>query len=331
MLVLLMLPLPSVAADSFRLEEPIYHNGDEFVYEGHNAELLSRLRSTWEDDGDLLSVDVTAAEELTVEHLGSEWCSILGWSGDCDRARVSHSVNVTITWMENTTSFTNDTVNLSIVYTADHWEARGTHRYEKLAAVTATETNFSGGGEDNLLEHELRETTQTERIGDWPSVVELGSSWDVEMTESLNVTERTRENNGPWSESWRDEVSTQQVAYQTVNLSTVHYGIANEKSHDTIVIRRDHLGDNLTFFDHFREEGFLARTEMYDGDTLMLSITLVEYTYYETEPHSVTSTSNWLLPTIIVGLVVLAIIAIGSAFAVVSIVPKVRNPEPDEP
>jgi len=57
---------------------------------------------------------------------------------------------------------------------------------------------------------------------------------------------------------------------------------------------------------------------------------LVEYSYYETEPHSVTSSSNWLLPTIIVGLVVLSIIAAGAAFAVVSSVPQARNPEQDE-
>ncbi len=330
LLALLLFPLPTATAASFRLDEPIYHNGDEFVYEGYTAELLNRLRSTWEDEGDLLSVEVTASEELTVSHLGSEGCSILGWSGDCDRARISHSVNVTITWVENTTAFTNDTLNMSIVHTADHWKARGTHRYEKLASVTHTETYFSGGGEDNVLEHEFRVTTQTERVGDWPDVVEVGSSWDVEMTETSNVTERTRENKGPWAESWRDEVSTQQVAYRALNLTTVHYGVVNEKSHDTIIIRRDHLGDNLTFHDHFREEGFLARTEMYDGETLLLSTTLVEYNYYETEPHSLTSSSNWMLPTIIVGLVVLAIIAAGAAFAVVSSAPRARNPEQDE-
>ncbi len=331
LLALLLFPLPTATAASFRLDEPIYHDGDEFVYEGYTAELLNRLRTAWENEGDLLSVAVTASEELTVSHLGSEGCSILGWSGDCDRARTSHSVNVTITWVENTTAFTNDTLNMSIVHTADHWKARGTHRYEKLAAVTNTETSFSGGGEDNVLEHDLRESTETERVGDWPDVVEVGSSWDVEMTETSNVTERTRENKGPWTESWRDEVSTQQVAYRALNLTTVHYGAANEKSHDTIIIRRDHLGDNLTFLDHFREEGFLARTEMYEGETLLLSTTLVEYSYYESEPHSVTSTSNWLLPAIIVGLVIMAIIAAGAAFAVVSSVPRARNPEQDEP
>lgn len=326
--LLLLLPTPALAATS--IGEPTYHEDDWFEYEGYTEALVFDLAAEWSSDEDFEGVAVTSQEAMRVTQLGSENCQILDWDGGCTKAQLTYLVNITLSWATNTTQYENDTLNMSISYDATHWKARSNAGWERLDATTLTETRFSGGGEDNFLEEELRVVTLTERVGDWPDLINLTSSWDLEETLTITATTRTRENRGLWSESVSNLSSTGQVAYRATEERLVHYGMANEKDHDTLVIERSSLADNITHRDHFRSEGFLARTETWQNETLLLSATLVDYRYYETEEHSYTSTSNWLLPALLVGLLALGLIGAGAAYFTLSKIPMPKPKEREE-
>lgn len=321
--LLLLLPAPALAATF--IGEPTYNVDDWFEYEGYTEALVLNLAAEWDSDSDFEGVVVTDQQAMKVTQLGSETCQILDWDGGCTIAQLTYLVNVTLSWAENSTQYVNDTLNMSISYDATHYKARSNAGWEKLDATTLTETRFSGGGEDNFLEQELRVVTLIRRVGDWPDRIELGSAWDVEETETVSITTRTRENRALWSESVSNFSSTEQVAYRATGESLVHYGIANEKDHDTLVIERTYLTENITHRDYFRHEGFLARTETWRNETLTLSATLVDYRYYETEPHAYTSTSNWLLPTLFVGLLTIGVIGAGAAYLTFTSVPKSQS------
>jgi|GEM_PF-1083556 hypothetical protein len=318
--LVLLLPTSSLAATT--INDPIFNVDDWFEYEGYTDELVFSLAAQWDSDDDFEGLSVTDQNMMRVTQLGNENCRILDWDGGCIKAQLTYLVNMTLNWQENTTQYVNDTLNMSISYDAIHYKANSNAGWEKLDATTLTETRFSGGGEDNLLEQESRVITLTERVGDWPNKIGINSTWDIEETQTISTTTKTRENRGLWSESVSNFSRTEQVVYRATGESLVHYGVANERDHDTLVIERTYLTENITHRDYFRSEGFLARTETWDDGNLVLSATLVDYRYYETEPHSYTSSSNWLLPALFVGLLTLGVIGAGAAYFTLSNVPS---------
>ena len=325
---LLIIILPSSAAVE-SIGEPTYTTDDWFEYEGYTEQLVASLTDHWESEDDFLGVEVTAREELRVTQLGSEHCTILSWSGDCTKAKITHLVNFTVDWMENTTNYDNDTLNMSISYIATHWKSRGTAGWEKLDADTLTVTQFSGGGEDNYLEHEASEVILTRRVGEFPETIKIGESWDVEKTIEITGVERTRENRGVWEENEYNHSTTSQVLNQVIDERVIRHGIANEKSHDTLAVQRIDLGSNVTTIDCFNVDGFLAHTETWNDGTLELSATLSDFRYYVNEPHETTSYSNWLFPTVFVCLLLIAVLGVGATWFGLSTVPKTRIEKDD--
>ena len=324
---LFVISLPTALAIE-SIGEPEYTTDDWFQYQGYTEQLVNQLSDAWQDEQNFEGITLTTREELRVTQLGTESCTILTWSGDCVKARMTHLVNFTVDWQDNTTNYENDTLNMSISYTATHWKSRGTAGWEKLDTTTLTITQFSGGGEDNFLEHELQEVALTRRIGTFPETIQIGELWDVEKTVQISGLERTRENRGLWTENEYNRSTVTQLSYQVLGERGVYYGVDNTKLHDTLAIQRVDLGNNTTTIDFFREEGFLAHTETWQNGTLLLSATLTDFRYYVNEPHSSTMSTNWLLPTVLTCMVVLVVIGIGAAWFGISAVPKTRI-EPD--
>ena len=320
---LLLLITPSTGAVE-SIGEPSYTTDDWFEYDGYTEQLVASLTDHWESEDDFLGVEVTEREELRVTQLGSEHCTILSWSGDCAKAQITHLVNFTVDWMENTTNFENDTLNMSISYTGTHWKSRGTAGWEKLDATTLTVTQFSGGGENNYLEHEVSEVTLTRRVGEFPESIRIGESWDVEKSIEITGVERNRENMGIWDENEYNHSTTSQVLNQVIGERVIYYGVASEKSHDTLTVERVDLGNNVTTIDCFIADGFLAHTETWNNGSLELSATLTDFRYYVNEPHETTSYSNWLFPTIFVCLLLIAVLGAGAAWFGLSTIPKTR-------
>jgi hypothetical protein len=213
---------------------------------------------------------------------------------------------------------------MSISYTATHWKSRGTAGWEKLDTTTLTITQFSGGGEDNFLEHELQEVALTRRAGAFPETIQVGELWDVEKSVQVSGLERVRENHGLWSENEYNRSTVTQVSYQVLGERGVYYGVDNTKSHDTLAVQRVDLGDNTTTIDFFLGEGFLAHTETWHNGTLLLSATLTDYRYYVNEPHSSSMSTNWLLPTVLTCMVILVVIGAGATWFGISTVPRTR-------
>lgn len=325
---LFVISLPTALAIE-SIGEPEYTTDDWFQYQGYTEQLVNQLSDAWQDEQNFEGITLTTREELRVTQLGTESCTILTWSGDCVKARMTHLVNFTVDWQDNTTNYENDTLNMSISYTATHWKSRGTAGWEKLDTTTLTITQFSGGGEDNFLEHELQEVALTRRIGTFPETIQIGELWDVEKTVQVSGLERTRENRGLWTENEYNRSTVTQLSYQVLGERGVYYGVDNTKLHDTLAIQRVDLGNNTTTIDFFREEGFLAHTETWQNGTLLLSATLTDFRYYVNEPHSSTMSTNWLLPTVLTCMVVLVVIGIGAAWFGISAVPKTRI-EPDD-
>ena len=325
---LFVISLPTALAIE-SIGEPEYTTDDWFQYQGYTEQLVNQLSDAWQDEQNFEGITLTTREELRVTQLGTESCTILTWSGDCVKARMTHLVNFTVDWQDNTTNYENDTLNMSISYTATHWKSRGTAGWEKLDTTTLTITQFSGGGEDNFLEHELQEVALTRRIGTFPETIQIGELWDVEKTVQISGLERTRENRGLWTENEYNRSTVTQLSYQVLGERGVYYGVDNTKLHDTLAIQRVDLGNNTTTIDFFREEGFLAHTETWQNGTLLLSATLTDFRYYVNEPHASTMSTNWLLPTVLTCMVVLVVIGIGAAWFGISAVPKTRI-EPDD-
>ena len=325
---LFVISLPTALAIE-SIGEPEYTTDDWFQYQGYTEQLVNQLSDAWQNEQNFEGITLTTREELRVTQLGTESCTILTWSGDCVKARMTHLVNFTVDWQDNTTNYENDTLNMSISYTATHWKSRGTAGWEKLDTTTLTITQFSGGGEDNFLEHELQEVALTRRIGTFPETIQIGELWDVEKTVQISGLERTRENRGLWTENEYNRSTVTQLSYQVLGERGVYYGVDNTKLHDTLAIQRVDLGNNTTTIDFFREEGFLAHTETWQNGTLLLSATLTDFRYYVNEPHSSTMSTNWLLPTVLTCMVVLVVIGIGAAWFGISAVPKTRI-EPDD-
>ena len=320
---LLLLSIPSACAVE-KIGEPSYTTDDWFEYEGHTEQLLADLTEQWSSEEKFLGVQVTEREELRVTQLGNEGCTILSWNGDCVKARITHLVNFTLDWKENTTNYDNDTLNMSVSFSGTHWKSRGSAGWEKLDSRTITITQFSGGGEDNFLEHEVNEVTLIRRVGEFPESIKIGEIWDVEKTIEITGTERTRENLGVWQENDYNFSTTSQVLYQVVGERIIHYGVANEKTHDTLAVQRVDLGNNETTIDCYNGDGFLAHSETWLDGTLVLSATLSDFRYYINEPHETTSTSNWLLPSILICLLMLVVIGAGATWFGLSTVPKTR-------
>ena len=310
---LFVISLPTALAIE-SIGEPEYTTDDWFQYQGYTEQLVNQLSDAWQDEQNFEGITLTTREELRVTQLGTESCTILTWSGDCVKARMTHLVNFTVDWQDNTTNYENDTLNMSISYTATHWKSRGTAGWEKLDTTTLTITQFSGGGEDNFLEHELQEVALTRRIGTFPETIQIGELWDVEKTVQVSGLERTRENRGLWTENEYNRSTVTQLSYQVLGERGVYYGVDNTKLHDTLAIQRVDLGNNTTTIDFFREEGFLAHTETWQNGTLLLSATLTDFRYYVNEPHASTMSTNWLLPTVLTCMVVLVVIGIGAAW-----------------
>jgi len=325
---LFVISLPTALAIE-SIGEPEYTTDDWFQYQGYTEQLVNQLSDAWQDEQNFEGITLTTREELRVTQLGTESCTILTWSGDCVKARMTHLVNFTVDWQDNTTNYENDTLNMSISYTATHWKSRGTAGWEKLDTTTLTITQFSGGGEDNFLEHELQEVALTRRIGTFPETIQIGELWDVEKTVQVSGLERTRENRGLWTENEYNRSTVTQLSYQVLGERGVYYGVDNTKLHDTLAIQRVDLGNNTTTIDFFREEGFLAHTETWQNGTLLLSATLTDFRYYVNEPHASTMSTNWLLPTVLTCMVVLVVIGIGAAWFGISAVPKTRI-EPED-
>ena len=325
---LFVISLPTALAIE-SIGEPEYTTDDWFQYQGYTEQLVNQLSDAWQDEQNFEGITLTTREELRVTQLGTESCTILTWSGDCVKARMTHLVNFTVDWQDNTTNYENDTLNMSISYTATHWKSRGTAGWEKLDTTTLTITQFSGGGEDNFLEHELQEVALTRRIGTFPETIQIGELWDVEKTVQVSGLERTRENRGLWTENEYNRSTVTQLSYQVLGERGVYYGVDNTKLHDTLAIQRVDLGNNTTTIDFFREEGFLAHTETWQNGTLLLSATLTDFRYYVNEPHASTMSTNWLLPTVLTCMVVLVVIGIGATWFGISAVPKTRI-EPDD-
>lgn len=320
---LFVISLPTALAIE-SIGEPNYTTDDWFLYQGYTEQLVNQLSDAWQDEQNFEGVTLTTREELRVTQLGTESCTILTWSGDCVKAQMTHLVNFTVDWQDNTTNYENDTLNMSISYTATHWKSRGTAGWEKLDTTTLTITQFSGGGEDNFLEHELQEVALTRRIGTFPEIIQIGELWDVEKTVQVSGLERTRENRGLWTENQYNRSTVTQLSYQVLGERGVYYGVDNTKLHDTLAIQRVDLGDNTTTIDFFREEGFLAHTETWQNGTLLQSATLTDFRYYVNEPHASTMSTNWLLPTVLTCMVVLVVIGIGATWFGISTVPKTR-------
>jgi len=320
---LLVISLPTAFATE-SIDEPNYTTNDWFEYQGYTEQLVNQLSEAWQEEENFEGVTLTTREELRVTQLGTESCTILTWSGDCVKARITHLVNFTVDWQDNTTNYENDTLNMSISYTATHWKSRGTAGWEKLDTTTLTITQFSGGGEDNFLEHELQEVALTRRTGTFPETIQIGELWDVEKSVDVTGLERTRENRGLWSENQYNRSTVTQLSYQVLGEKGVYYGVDNTKLHDTLAVQRVDLGDNTTTIDFFREEGFLAHTETWQNGTLLLSATLTDYRYYVNEPHSSTMSTNWLLPTVLICMVILVVIGVGATWFGISAVPKTR-------
>ena len=313
-----------VAVATEKIGEPTYTSQDWFEYEGYTEQLILQLTQEWDDDDDFEGVTLTTREELRITQLGTESCTILTWSGDCVKAQITHLVNFTLDWQDNTTNYDNDTLNMSVSYTATHWKSRGTAGWEKLDSTTMTTTQFSGGGEDNFLEHELQEVALITRSGEFPETIQIGESWDVEKNVKISGLERVRENRGLWTDTEYNLTTVSQIAYQVLGERVVHYGIANEKLHDTLAVQRVDLGDNTTTIDFFREEGFLAHTETWQNGTLSLSATLTAYRYYIDEPHASTVSANSVMPILLTCLAVLVVLGAGAAWYGLSTVPKVK-------
>ena len=328
---LLIIFAPSSAAIE-SIGVPSYTTDDWFEYEGYTEQLVASLTNHWEAEDDFRGVEVTTREELRVTQQGNENCNILSWNGDCNKAKITHLVNFTVDWMENSTNYDNDTLNMSVSYSGTHWKSRGTAGWEKLEANTLTITQFSGGGENNFLEHEINEVILTRRVGDFPENVKIGESWDIEKTIEITGVERTRENLGVWDENEYNHSTTSQVLNQVIGERVIRYGVANEKSHDTLAVERIDLGSNITTIDCFIVDGFLAHTETWNNGTLELSATLSEFRYYVNEPHEITSYSNWLFPTVFVCLLLIVVLGVGATWFGLSSVPKTRieNEDDDE-
>ena len=317
---LLVFSLPTALAIE-SIGNPNYTTNDWFEYQGHTEQLVNQLSEAWQEEDDFEGVTLTTREELRVTQLGTESCTILTWSGSCIKAQITHLVNFTVDWQDNTTNYDNDTLNMSVSYIATHWKSRGTAGWEKLDTTTLTITQFSGGGEDNYLEHELQEVALTRRTGTFPDTIQIGELWDVEKSVDVSALERTRENRGLWSENEYNRSTVTQVSYQVMGEKSVYYGVDNTKSHDTLEVKRVDLGNNITTIDFFREEGFLAHTATWHNGTLLLSATLTDYRYYVNEPHSSTMSTNWLLPTVLICMVILVVIGVGATWFGISTVP----------
>ncbi len=311
--------------------EPSYTNGDEFVYVGHTAALLNDLNEQWKDEEGFEGVTIDEVEEFTVTQRGSESCNILDWSGDCTKAIIEHTVNMTVSWENGSTNYDNDSLQMSVIYEATHWKSRGTPGWEKLDSSTKTTTIFSGGGEDNLLEHELNVVQLTKRVGDFPATVRVGEAWDVEERSESTGVERNRENRGVWTEAQFNYSEVTQVSYKVIGEGVILYGIANEKTHDVLSVERVDLGNNVTTIDHFVESGYLAKTETWQNGTLTLSATLTEHRYYVNEPHDVSTSSNWIIPTMLICLLFVGLIAAGAGYAAVNTAAKTRVETHEEP
>ena len=320
---LLVISLPTALAIE-SIGEPNYTTNDWFEYQGYTEQLVNQLSDAWQDEENFEGIALTTREELRVKQLGTESCTILTWSGDCVKAQITHLVNFTVDWQDNTTNYENDTLNMSISYTATHWKSRGTEGWEKLDTTTLTITQFSGGGEDNFLEHELQEIALTRRTGTFPETIQIGELWDVEKSVQVSGLERVRENRGLWSENEYNRSTITQLSYQVLGERGVYYGVDNTKLHDTLAVQRVDLGDNTTTIDFFLEDGFLAHTETWHNGTLLLSATLTDYRYYVNEPHSSSMSTNWLLPTVLTCMVILVIIGAGATWFGISTVPRTR-------
>ena len=188
------------------------------------------------------------------------------------------------------------------------------------------------GSEMCIRDSEINEVILTRRVGDFPENVKIGESWDIEKTIEITGVERTRENLGVWDENEYNHSTTSQVLNQVIGERVIRYGVANEKSHDTLAVERIDLGSNITTIDCFIVDGFLAHTETWNNGTLELSATLSEFRYYVNEPHEITSYSNWLFPTVFVCLLLIVVLGVGATWFGLSSVPKTRieNEDDDE-
>ncbi len=320
--ILLITPIPASAIQT--LGEPSYTVDDWFEYDGYTESIVDQMTEQWQSLEYFNSTQITHIENLRVTQLGGEYCTIITWSGDCTKARITHMVNFTLNFETNSTNYDNDTMNMSVSYSATHWKSRGSLGWEKLDTTVLTITQFSGGGEDNYLEDETNEIILVERIGDFPSSITIGDVWDVEERSETSGELRQRENRGIWSTQEYNRSETDQMVFHASSEATVHYGVANSKSHNTIILERTNLGENITHKDFFVSDGYLAHTEIWDNGTLILSATLTDYRYYVNEPHSSSESANSLAPILIACFSVIIILGLGATWFGLSSVPKTR-------
>jgi hypothetical protein len=296
----------ALAAGALKIPEPDYTTGDHFIYSGYTLSLLNSLEQEHSNDRDLVSITQSGGIEMTITILADESCGFGGYSGQCQPAELSHWVNVTFLWAENSTNYDNDSLQMNISTTVKISRPTGRSEWEQTTRTIRIESSFSGGGEDNLVEQEQVSTTDREAIGDWPQEFIAGAEWEMVETDTIRETIRTRSNNAVWNTAWNNYTESRQMIYSALNETEVSF---DKVVWQTVKVKEQALGEDNYTFRYLTEDGYPARMQEFEGGILRMSVTLLEYEYYNGESHQSSSESNWGLPAPALWLTLIALVA----------------------
>ena len=311
-------PSDSTTTSPVSVTTPSYTAGDWFEYMGHDQVVIDTLGIMLANGSAPIEVDVNWSRPLLINYTGSIGCATETWAGVCNVATMTHGLNATLTWDENRSGYSNDTMIVNISLDETFEEPSGRRAFFTLSNGSIhIDAWFSAGGEDNHLEVEETWSVFRERLGDWPETIESTSVWSVEEDIDRVGERSTRVNGGPWNMTPANTSATTSWLWRSNGTVIAHTGNDSADQNDAARLMVEQVGGEASIELLLHPMGYMLGTTVYDGDTARSNLMLLNHSYRAEQQSQVVIVDHGIGP--LGWLAVIAAIAVGFGLLLASI------------
>ena len=280
LLVLLIIPLNVSSDDAFKVTSPDYLVGDFFEYSGYTNAVVNDFKNTLDEENNNAEVKIIENSELRVDIASFEECELKDFTGFCQRGKTSHSVNLSLSWEENSTNYFGDQMYVIISTNEESLTTQSespwswTKRAVKITLIFKTKNN-----EEHNVERRTTHEFTTHTTGAIPESITVGDSWISVESRELSTELAHRENNGLWNKITTNTnlTITRIFTAESYELLDSELGIIPVIS----VIEGNVDSGNYTF-SYLDELGFIRKIENFANNEKTFSTELQEFRYLRT-------------------------------------------------
>ncbi|MDP7001186.1 MAG: hypothetical protein QGH90_04720 [Candidatus Poseidoniaceae archaeon] len=299
MIVLSQSPILGNSSGEFSVEPHHYSAGDWYEYDGYGLSLANSLANSYsvENASEFVGWSKNYDEPLLLEVVERGTCDFGEWAGSCMRSTATHSLNITLEWVTNSTPYDDDKMVLNITTTIQHEEPIATTAWNRERRTIAIAAWFLGDGESNIAETESTTIQTTHSSSERPKEMMVGDTWQSTLEVTKEDTLRQRLNRGMWNDTSSSISQTREIIFTVEEESTVHTA-----KHDwqTLRLREQAVGEDNYSLAYLSEYGWPVRTEEYEGGVVVMTTVLTDFSSAQYDGPKVTTIEESPAPSALV-------------------------------